>query len=63
MFQESEIRGRVLGSEMWKRIRQNQDERYHALASPTDGEAGNRPKLYMDFKRVFGIPTERLHSN
>jgi hypothetical protein len=52
------------GSENWKRIRQNQDERFHQLAgAPINGpQAASLPPLFLDFKKTFTVPTSALYS-
>lgn len=51
------------GRDIWKRVEQNQDERYHHLVVAEIGvsTAITLPDLYLDFKKVFGIPTEQLY--
>jgi hypothetical protein len=52
------------GSDILRRIRNNQDERYHwfPAVSPEDDAAGQGlPELIADFKRIFSIPTEELY--
>ncbi len=54
LFEEGDIRQRLPGSDVWKRIFQNQDVRYYRLpAGPIeDGSSGDLPELYLDFKRI-----------
>ena len=64
---EAEIRqpGRTPRGELWRRIRQNQDERYHKLdASPYRIAPwfGILPDFYIDFKKTFALPTEQVYS-
>jgi len=51
------------GSDIWKRIKQNKDERYQFLqkVSP-ENDALNEgvPELGVDFKRYFTIPTDEV---
>ena len=64
VYEEYEIRrARNLASDLWKRVKQNQDERYHCLPSnETDvGGKANQPALFLDFKQMFSIPTEFLY--
>jgi hypothetical protein len=75
MFKEEEIRSRLpQGSDIWKRVKQNQDERYHCVVAGPIGDEicedcgpGDRPvnytlpPLYLDFKRVLSIPTGDLY--
>ncbi|MBZ9693926.1 hypothetical protein [Mesorhizobium sp. CO1-1-9] len=58
-----DVRGKVAGSDIWKRIVQNNDERYHALeaAHPRhDLSSIGLPDLVVDFKRLFSVPAEDL---
>jgi len=63
IYDEVEIKGRVLGSDLWKRIRQNQDERYHHLSASAVGDptVSDLPDLYLDFKKTLTLPTHRLY--
>ncbi|GGC68776.1 hypothetical protein [Chelatococcus reniformis] len=52
------------GRDIWKRIIQNKDERYHALesvSSDTDLNGDGIPDLVVDFKGVFTIPTTEIY--
>jgi hypothetical protein len=53
-----------INSEMWKRISQNKDERYHFLQA-VDGSCDalqiGLPETGIDFKRYFSIPTDELY--
>lgn len=59
---ENVLRPRLpLGSDLWRRIKRNQDERYHFLRRvlpDEDSESKGIPALVLDFKRYFTIPTE-----
>lgn len=64
LFLEAEVRTRLsAGSDIWKRVKQNQDERYHRLPAGPIGDGGleNLPDLYLDFKRILSFPTDRLY--
>lgn len=65
LFLESELKSSLpQGSEIWRRVRQNQNERYHHLASAWIGlEADQRwlPHLYMDFKKILATPPQWLY--
>jgi hypothetical protein len=53
------------GKDIWKRIIQNKDERYHVLSqvSPTSDAAGQGlPAMGIDFKRHFSIFTDELYT-
>lgn len=62
-YLEANIRPLVPGSDLWKRIKQNQDERYHHLqsASLIDLPQTTLPDLYIDFKKSLAIPTHSLY--
>jgi hypothetical protein len=61
----NDLRGRSeIKTDIWKRIRQNKDERYQFLemVSPDDDLLGQGlPELGIDFKRYFTIPTEEVY--
>ena len=64
VFSEQEIRpNRNLTSDLWRRIRGNQDERYHTLPSvgEPDSKGTSHAEYFLDFKRMFTIPTEFLY--
>lgn len=54
---------KVSGSDLWKRIRQNQDVRYHKLPAAGIGnpDVTKLPDLYLDFKRTISLPTGYLY--
>ncbi len=60
-----ELRGtQEIRSDIWKRIRQNQDERYQflqAIPPENDAQGLGLPELGLDFKRYFTIPTEEVY--
>ena len=63
-FLEEEMRPKIRGSDIWKRIMGNQDERYHRIreVSPDlDLRGEGVPAIILDFKRMFTIPTEELY--
>lgn len=52
------------GSEIWRRIQQNNDERYHFLervAPELDAEGLGLEEMGIDFKRFFAIPTDEVY--
>jgi hypothetical protein len=63
LFELEEIRPLIVGSDLWKRIKQNQDERYHHLPPAPVGPDGGSTltDLYMDFKRVVGLRPQNLY--
>jgi hypothetical protein len=63
LFTQGEVKSRSnLGSDLWKRIRQNQDERYHYLGEAPVRSTENRlPELIADFKSTFSAPVEFVY--
>lgn len=61
---EDEIRTRPkLKSDIFRRIRQNQDERYHHFIGSKIGETEQvLPDLYADFIGTFSLPLEFMYS-
>jgi hypothetical protein len=60
----SEKGSRLPGSDVWKRIKQNKDDRYHFLeaAPPTlDLVNSGLPEMVVDFKRYFTLPPEEIY--
>lgn len=52
------------GSDIWKRIRNNKDERYQFLrsvGSNQDSTGRGIPELGIDFKSFFTLPTEEIY--
>jgi hypothetical protein len=52
------------GKDIWKRIRQNKDDRYHVIesADPQEDAIGaGLPALGIDFKRYFTVPLDELY--
>ena len=69
-FAHDDIRPRIKGSDIWKRIRGNQDERYHRFDSApvilaaddgTEDQVGEFPDLFLDFKKALALPTRQLY--
>lgn len=61
-FEKEDIRDRVPGSDVWRRVARNQDERYHCLAAAeVAGTGDGLPELFLDFKRAWGVPTRGLY--
>lgn len=59
------LKGRAdINSNIWKRIRQNKDERYQFLESvPVEADwlGVGVPELGLDFKRYFSVPTDEVY--
>lgn len=62
----TDLRGRNrLDSDIWKRVVQNKDERYHFLRSVDaleDLVGQGLPDLAIDFKRYFTVPTDEVYA-
>ncbi|MBI2918103.1 MAG: hypothetical protein HYY01_08920 [Chloroflexi bacterium] len=59
--EEIRVRGR-LGHDLFKRVIQNQDERYHYFSEALIGESQSlMPKLCIDFKKVFSLPVDFVY--
>ncbi|MBI2853256.1 MAG: hypothetical protein HYX84_09240 [Chloroflexi bacterium] len=63
LFVHDEIRwNRGFNSTLWRRVQSNQDERYHVFPQAQIGNAEEvLPDLYIDFKRVFSLPTDYVY--
>ena len=63
LFAESEIRSQIAGNDIWRRIIQNQNERYHQLPQACISDSAQQlPQLFLDFKRCFMERTPSLYS-
>jgi hypothetical protein len=62
---EDELRARPqVKSDIWRRIRDNQDERFHTLPeipAQLDARGQGVPELVLDFKRCFSVPTSEIY--
>ncbi len=63
IYRREKIRSLIKGSDIWKRIENNQDERYHRFKESPVGEPLTTvlPDLYIDFKKALAIPTKSLY--
>ncbi len=62
VFEEADIRNRLTNRGLIDRVQQGRDIRYHFLElAKIQGTDEELPKFYLDFKRVFGIPTPALY--
>lgn len=64
LYEAAEIRGNnSLRSDLWRRVQQYQDERYHQIppGKVSDDPDLEHPALYLDFKRMFTLPAEFLY--
>lgn len=60
----AEYRGRVPGSDVWRRVLQNKDDRYHFLEAvpPAKDLLGQGfPEMVIDFKRYFTAPPDEIY--
>lgn len=66
-YTRDKIRPRILGRDLWRRLDNNQDERYHHLASGSvvdylsGCESQVLPDLYLDFRKTLALPCGRLY--
>lgn len=64
-YGETEIRAKLtnFGSKDWKRVEQNQNERYHGFAAAQVGEDSEDvvDAMYIDFRKHFTVPTSFLY--
>ncbi len=51
-----------MNSALWAALRKNQNERYHHLPAARVGGADDLDDLYIDFKKVYGIPLKSLYT-
>lgn len=64
VYTHEDIRPRFRGMpDVWRRIKQNQDERYHHLNA---GDIGDPPTdrlsdLYLDFRKILALPTRSIY--
>lgn len=66
LYPSTTARVRVNASDLWKRIRQNQDERYHTMIGPSGfgpSAAGAKEddQVVIDFKKTLAAPTGSLY--
>lgn len=63
LYDPAEIRPRAGSTDLWKRVRQNEDQRYHTLAAADVGESASAaiPELCIDFRKGFGIPLAQIY--
>ena len=63
LYAEDEMRtGSGFDSDVWKRVRQNENERYHVIKLPTLEGFEHLPDVYLDFNRTFLLPVEYAYS-
>ena len=63
VYRRNEFRVPMKGSEPWRRIEQNQNERYHHLQGASVGDTceSELPDLYLDFKKTLGLAPQDLY--
>lgn len=65
-YDEVEVRQELpKGSDLWNRVRSNQEQRYHCIPKGTlEGQQdSDEPEYYLDFKKVFTLPTSWLYES
>ena len=65
VYVKDDLRPSIAGSDVWKRVERNQDERFQCIPR---GEQANHsgcehPEFFLDFKRVFSLPTILLYAS
>ena len=63
MFLKEDVRWkRGFNSALWTRVTSNQDERYLKFEQAQIDNVGDQiPELFVDFKRVFSMPTDYVY--
>jgi hypothetical protein len=59
-----DVKGSIGGTDIWKRVIANNNERYHLLSQvPTelDLKAEGMPNLLLDFREFFTLPPEEIY--
>jgi hypothetical protein len=64
VYDSAAVRARVPASDIWKRIRQNQDERYHYFQATSIGEPSidQLSDVCLDFKKTLALPTQSIYN-
>ena len=65
VYVKEEIRPSVAGSDIWKRVEGNQDERFQRIPGgiQANGTGNEHPEFFLDFKRVFSLPATLLYGS
>lgn len=58
---EEEIKPKVAGADIWKRILRNGEERYHRLPKKPEGSELDIPALVADFRLIFTMPPREIY--
>jgi hypothetical protein len=63
LYAPSEIRPRTPGTDLWKRVRQNEDQRYHTVPAADIGSPplGQLEEMCIDFRKGVGIPVAQIY--
>ena len=64
VHEAAEVKVDIGVSDIWKRVRQNKDERYHflqAVEAKGDRLGCGLPELSIDFKHYFTLPTDEVY--
>lgn len=61
-YNEATIRTPDMRSDIFRRVKQNQDERYHHIGpAPIVGGDGSQLDIFIDFKSIFSLPSETIY--
>ena len=60
LYSESDLKENRFDSDVWKRVRQNQDVRYHAIPMPDIPSFKEWPILYLDFTKTFMMQSQHM---
>ena len=66
VFEQADIRQSLpKGRDLWARVNKNQDVRYHKVPKGkiADQEGFGNPELFLDFRRMFSIPSDFLYKS
>ena len=65
VYLKDDLRPSIVGSDIWKRVERNQDERFQRIPSGKQAKHTGRehPEFFLDFKRVFSLPTTLLYGS
>lgn len=62
-YEYSQVRPRFSGTDLWRRVQENQNERYHHFQAAPIGnpQTGELPDIYLDFKKTIALPFSGLY--
>jgi hypothetical protein len=62
LYLEADMRdAHGMNSTLWTAVRKNQNERYHCLSAAQVGSSAELPELFLDFKKVYGLPVTHVY--